>query len=183
MRVCYDASVVCAMSQMTQQPAHGRLATPLYEFQYVKLNALLDMCELVDPPRRLRVIRREDRRPTEGPLHGTCAHLGLTHLQGAKGQRGRATWGRWLQCHSAPCGTGIVNRPPFLSSADRRKRCRVLEQLQHSVGGTPFCVRIVGSACVRAPARSPTWRSAGPSSTAPARPCFVSGRWRLPWEC
>jgi uncharacterized protein len=69
----------------------------LHEFQHVKLYALLDMYQLVDPEYRglLSVPWRSDPRPAEGALHGTYAYLALTHLRRGDGPAGRAAWLRY----------------------------------------------------------------------------------------
>jgi uncharacterized protein len=59
----------------------------LHEFQHVKLHALLDLHQLLDPQdRRLVTVPwRPDPRPLEGVLHGTYAHLALAHYCRARG--------------------------------------------------------------------------------------------------
>ena len=55
----------------------------VHEFQHTKLNALLDLCDLVDAPLRsvrLRVGWREDPRPVEGVLHGIYAHAAVADM-------------------------------------------------------------------------------------------------------
>jgi uncharacterized protein len=76
-------------------PRRGELSElVLHEFQHVKLYALLDMYQLLDPEYRglLRVPWRTDPRPAEGALHGTYAFLALTHLRRGDGPSGRVEW-------------------------------------------------------------------------------------------
>jgi uncharacterized protein len=58
----------------------------IHEFQHVKLGAVLDMYDLYDPAdsRLFRAPWREDRRPLEGLLQGTYAHLGVTDFWRAR---------------------------------------------------------------------------------------------------
>jgi uncharacterized protein len=71
--------------------AHGLDALLLHEFQHVKLHALTNLHDLFDPAdtSELPVPWRTDRRPVEGALHGTYAHLALAHLWQARGEQGR----------------------------------------------------------------------------------------------
>jgi uncharacterized protein len=54
----------------------------VHEFQHVKLNALLDLHDLITPGRHetLTVPWRPDARPLEGVLHGVYAHLAIADL-------------------------------------------------------------------------------------------------------
>ncbi|WKU06456.1 FxsB family cyclophane-forming radical SAM/SPASM peptide maturase [Micromonospora sp. HUAS LYJ1] len=54
----------------------------VHEVQHLKLDAVLDVCELFDPAdaRRLRVPWRDDPRPVEGALHGVYAHLAVADV-------------------------------------------------------------------------------------------------------
>jgi uncharacterized protein len=58
----------------------------IHEFQHVKLGAVLDLYDLYDPAdnRLFRVPRRDDKRPLEGLLHGTYAHLAVTDFWRAR---------------------------------------------------------------------------------------------------
>src|SRR5262249_40146371 len=59
----------------------GTLPPPLiHEFQHVKLGAVLDLYDLYDPTddRLFHAPWREDKRPLEGMLQGTYAHLAVT---------------------------------------------------------------------------------------------------------
>ena len=69
----------------------------MYEFQQVKLNALMDLYSLHDPKYipRLRVPWRADRRPVADIMHGAYAWLALAHLRRAEGQDGRAEYLRY----------------------------------------------------------------------------------------
>lgn len=66
----------------------------LHQFQHVKLNALIDMQDLVaaSDARRLTVPWRKDPQSVEGVLHGAYAHLALAHLRRSQGARGRARY-------------------------------------------------------------------------------------------
>jgi uncharacterized protein len=57
-------------------------ALMIHELQHVKLGAVLDQCNLVEPgfAGRVRVAWREDLRPVEGALQGAYAHLALADL-------------------------------------------------------------------------------------------------------
>ncbi|SCG40738.1 uncharacterized protein GA0070614_0785 [Micromonospora coxensis] len=64
-------------------PDDAALAVLLvHEVQHLKLNAVLDVCDLFDPhdERRLTVPWRADPRPVEGVLHGTYAHLAVADV-------------------------------------------------------------------------------------------------------
>jgi uncharacterized protein len=52
----------------------------MHEFQHVKLGAILDLYDLYDPSddRLYYAPWREDRRPLEGLLQGTYAHLAVS---------------------------------------------------------------------------------------------------------
>ncbi|MDM4719040.1 FxsB family cyclophane-forming radical SAM/SPASM peptide maturase [Micromonospora sp. WMMA1363] len=54
----------------------------VHEVQHVKLDGVLDVCELVDrrDARLLTVPWRDDPRPVEGVLHGTYAHLAVADV-------------------------------------------------------------------------------------------------------
>jgi uncharacterized protein len=65
----------------------------IHEFQHVKLGAVLDLYDLYDPAdtRLFHAPWREDRRPLEGLLQGTYAHIAVTDFWRV---RRRATAGR-----------------------------------------------------------------------------------------
>ncbi|GIM84472.1 FxsB family cyclophane-forming radical SAM/SPASM peptide maturase [Salinispora arenicola] len=68
---------------MTPVPDAAALAVLLvHEVQHLKLDGVLDVCELVDrrDTRSLTVPWREDPRPVEGVLHGTYAHLAVADI-------------------------------------------------------------------------------------------------------
>ncbi|WTZ06411.1 HEXXH motif-containing putative peptide modification protein [Micromonospora sp. NBC_01392] len=68
---------------VTPVPDDAALAVLLvHEVQHLKLDGLLDVCELVDrdDTRRLTVPWRADPRPVEGVLHGTYAHLAVADV-------------------------------------------------------------------------------------------------------
>ncbi|MER7459830.1 FxsB family cyclophane-forming radical SAM/SPASM peptide maturase [Micromonospora sp. NPDC126480] len=68
---------------VTPPPGDAELAVLLvHEVQHLKLDAVLDVCELVDrrDARLLTVPWREDPRPVEGVLHGTYAHLAVADV-------------------------------------------------------------------------------------------------------
>ncbi|MFC0506764.1 FxsB family cyclophane-forming radical SAM/SPASM peptide maturase [Micromonospora costi] len=68
---------------VTPAPDDAALAVLLvHEVQHLKLDGVLDVCDLVDrgDPRRVRVPWREDPRPVEGVLHGTYAHLAVADV-------------------------------------------------------------------------------------------------------
>ncbi|MEV4493705.1 FxsB family cyclophane-forming radical SAM/SPASM peptide maturase [Micromonospora coxensis] len=68
---------------LTPAPDDAALAVLLvHEVQHLKLNAVLDVCDLFDPDdeRRLTVPWRTDPRPVEGALHGTYAHLAVADV-------------------------------------------------------------------------------------------------------
>ncbi|MEH1167723.1 FxsB family cyclophane-forming radical SAM/SPASM peptide maturase [Micromonospora sp. CPCC 205539] len=54
----------------------------VHEVQHLKLDAILDVCDLFDraDPRTLRVPWRTDPRPVEGALHGVYAHLAVADV-------------------------------------------------------------------------------------------------------
>ncbi|MFJ6194482.1 FxsB family cyclophane-forming radical SAM/SPASM peptide maturase [Micromonospora sp. NPDC092111] len=54
----------------------------VHEVQHLKLDAVLDVCDLFDraDARRLRVPWRDDPRPVEGALHGVYAHLAVADV-------------------------------------------------------------------------------------------------------
>jgi uncharacterized protein len=58
----------------------------IHEFQHVKLGAVLDLYDLFDlsDTRLYYAPWREDRRPIEGLLQGTYAHLGVTDFWRAR---------------------------------------------------------------------------------------------------
>jgi len=70
----------------------------LHEFQHVKLNALLDLYQLLDPARPIsvRVPWRPDPRPAEGVLHGVYAHLAVTALWRARSGSGASVAERYV---------------------------------------------------------------------------------------
>ena len=75
--------------------APGDLASLiLHEFQHVKLHAVLDLHQLLDPEdhQLLTVPWREDARPLEGVLHGAYAYLALAHLGQAGGTAQHLTY-------------------------------------------------------------------------------------------
>ncbi|TDC36947.1 FxsB family cyclophane-forming radical SAM/SPASM peptide maturase [Micromonospora sp. KC213] len=64
-------------------PDDAALAVLLvHEVQHLKLDAVLDVCDLFDrtDERRLTVPWRPDSRPVEGVLHGTYAHLAVADV-------------------------------------------------------------------------------------------------------
>ena len=66
---------------------HSTLALLLiHEFQHVKLGAVLDLYDLYDPAdtRLFHAPWREDRRPLEGLLQGTYAHIAVTDFWRAR---------------------------------------------------------------------------------------------------
>ncbi|MEW2385696.1 FxsB family cyclophane-forming radical SAM/SPASM peptide maturase [Micromonospora sp. NPDC047707] len=68
---------------VTPVPDDAALAVLLvHEVQHLKLDGVLDVCELVDrwDSRLLTVPWRDDPRPVEGVLHGTYAHLGVADV-------------------------------------------------------------------------------------------------------
>ncbi|MEU8299048.1 FxsB family cyclophane-forming radical SAM/SPASM peptide maturase [Micromonospora sp. NPDC048909] len=68
---------------VTPAPDDAALAVLLvHEVQHLKLNGVLDVCELVDrrDTRRLVVPWRDDPRPVDGVLHGTYAHLAVADV-------------------------------------------------------------------------------------------------------
>jgi uncharacterized protein len=105
------------MRSATSRHAFGAIAITLpadssgieellvHEFQHVKLFALSDLYQLVDPndTHLLRVPWREDPRPVEGVLHGTYAYLALAQLSRSRGMVGQATWLRYRTWVSGAC--------------------------------------------------------------------------------
>jgi uncharacterized protein len=85
----------------TARPAFGALAVALpddvdslsvlilHEMQHLKLSAVCDLRQLFDraDDRRFRVPWRADRRPIEGVLHGTYAHLAIAELWWSRANR------------------------------------------------------------------------------------------------
>ncbi|MGN9777995.1 FxsB family cyclophane-forming radical SAM/SPASM peptide maturase [Micromonospora sp. H33] len=68
---------------VTPVPDDAALAVLLvHEVQHLKLDGVLDVCELVDrrDARLLTVPWRDDPRPVEGVLHGTYAHLAVADV-------------------------------------------------------------------------------------------------------
>jgi uncharacterized protein len=62
----------------------------VHEFQHSKLNALLDLCELVDRAQRSRQLSvgwRADPRPVEAVLHGAYAHAAVADIWRARASR------------------------------------------------------------------------------------------------
>ena len=61
----------------------------LHEMQHVKLTALCDLFDLFDrtDDRRFPVPWRQDKRPIEGVLHGTYAHLAIAELWRSRSRR------------------------------------------------------------------------------------------------
>ncbi|MBW4701256.1 FxsB family cyclophane-forming radical SAM/SPASM peptide maturase [Micromonospora sp. RL09-050-HVF-A] len=73
----------------------------VHEVQHLKLDAILDVCDLFDPAdaRRLRVPWRDDPRPVEGALHGVYAHLAVAdvwrHRPGAEAVAHHRRYREW----------------------------------------------------------------------------------------
>ncbi|MBO4165119.1 FxsB family cyclophane-forming radical SAM/SPASM peptide maturase [Micromonospora antibiotica] len=73
----------------------------VHEVQHLKLDAILDVCDLFDPAdaRRLRVPWRDDPRPVEGALHGVYAHLAVAdvwrHRPGAEAAAHHRRYREW----------------------------------------------------------------------------------------
>ncbi|MEV4756104.1 FxsB family cyclophane-forming radical SAM/SPASM peptide maturase [Micromonospora sp. NPDC049559] len=67
-------------------PAEELAVLLVHEFQHVKLGAVLDLCDLVDPTERVRLVVpwRPDPRPVEGVLQGTYAHLAIAEIWRAR---------------------------------------------------------------------------------------------------
>ncbi|MBF9129553.1 FxsB family radical SAM/SPASM domain protein [Plantactinospora sp. S1510] len=63
----------------------------VHEVQHLKLNAVLDVCELYDPSdtRRIVVPWRDDPRPVGGVLHGIYAHLAVADLWRNRSRAGK----------------------------------------------------------------------------------------------
>ncbi|MFC6019488.1 FxsB family cyclophane-forming radical SAM/SPASM peptide maturase [Plantactinospora solaniradicis] len=90
-----SASASAAFGAVAVAPAPDDLALAIllvHEVQHLKLNAVLDVCELYDPgeTRRIVVPWREDPRPVGGVLHGIYAHLAVADLW-----RDRSRAGKW----------------------------------------------------------------------------------------
>ncbi|MGN9906273.1 FxsB family cyclophane-forming radical SAM/SPASM peptide maturase [Phytohabitans sp. LJ34] len=68
----------------------------VHEIQHLKLGAVLDLCDLVDTTRdlRLRVGWRSDPRPLEAVLQGTYAHLAVAEIWRTR-DRASATFRRY----------------------------------------------------------------------------------------
>ncbi|BCB86212.1 hypothetical protein Psuf_035250 [Phytohabitans suffuscus] len=72
---------------------HRALAVMIvHEFQHSKLGAVLDLYDLYDPESTatLKVGWRPDRRPVEGALQGTYAHLAVAEIWRGRAARGGA---------------------------------------------------------------------------------------------
>jgi uncharacterized protein len=88
----------------------------IHEFQHGKLGAVLDMADLHDPSdaRLFDAPWREDRRPLEGLLQGTYAHVGVTDFwrvrrhtapEPAEREQAGAEFERWLGHTVRSCRT------------------------------------------------------------------------------
>ena len=57
----------------------------VHEVQHLLLDAVLDLCDLIDPAhgRRLKVAWRPDPRPANGVLHGAFAHVAMAEVHAA----------------------------------------------------------------------------------------------------
>jgi uncharacterized protein len=75
-----DAFAALGVALPADAPALAVLI--VHELQHVKLGALLDHGDLIDPKCRemLRVAWRQDLRPVEGALQGTYAHLAVASI-------------------------------------------------------------------------------------------------------
>jgi len=90
---------------------HSTLALLLiHEFQHVKLGAILDLYDLYDPAdtRLFHAPWREDKRPLEGLLQGTYAHIAVTDFwrarRGAAGPAAEAAELRFAQWRAHTAG-------------------------------------------------------------------------------
>jgi hypothetical protein len=93
-------------------PASGEVVALLliHEFQHVKLGAILDLYDLYEqiPGQRFHVLWRNDRRPIEPVIQGTCAHIGVTdywrvrrdQVDGAAGTEATEQFARWRMATS-----------------------------------------------------------------------------------
>ncbi|MEU3456593.1 FxsB family cyclophane-forming radical SAM/SPASM peptide maturase [Micromonospora sp. NPDC006766] len=80
-----SAAARCAFGAVAIAPvadAEALAVLLVHEVQHLKLDAVLDVCDLFDraDPRTVRVPWRADPRPVEGALHGVYAHLAVADL-------------------------------------------------------------------------------------------------------
>ncbi len=75
--------------------ASALAVTLVHEFSHGKLNALLDVCDLVDTasPIKIKVGWRPDPRPVEGVLHGIYAHAAVADIWRVRAERGAGSAG------------------------------------------------------------------------------------------
>ncbi|MEU1603750.1 FxsB family cyclophane-forming radical SAM/SPASM peptide maturase [Micromonospora matsumotoense] len=116
----------------------GSLAVLLvHEFQHSKMNALLDIFDLVDGgrPTSVTVGWRPDPRPAEAVLHGIYAHAAVADIWRIRADRqvdgARAAYRRYRDWTAE--AIGALDRTDALTPAGSR----LLRQIAHSVAGWP----------------------------------------------